>query len=103
MQCVAYGAACESVSNHIVVGQDFGQSGGGVFVDEQGKRVVNYDDATACRTDRFAAFFRTMLDEGVVLPPAQFEAWFVSTAHNDEAIEKTIAAAAKAFAVASGI
>lgn len=73
------------------------------FVNEPGKRVVNYDDATACRTDRFAAFFRTMLDEGVVLPPAQFEAWFVGTAHDEEAIEKTIAAASKAFAVASGI
>lgn len=73
------------------------------FVTEEGQPVVNYDDATACRTDRFAAFFRTMLDEGVVLPPAQFEAWFVGTAHDDEAIDKTIAAASKAFAVASGI
>ena len=73
------------------------------FIAEPGKRVVNYDDATACRTDRFAAFFRTMLDEGVVLPPAQFEAWFVSTAHDDETIDKTIAAASKAFTVASKI
>ena len=73
------------------------------FTAEHGQRVVNYDDATACRTDRFAAFFRTMLDEGVVLPPAQYEAWFVGTAHDDEAIEKTIAAASKAFAVASDI
>mgnify|MGYP001816126042 CR=1 FL=1 len=73
------------------------------FVREVGQRVVNYDDATACRTDRFAAFFRTMLDEGVVLPPAQFEAWFIGTAHDDDAIEKTIAAASKAFVVASDI
>ena len=73
------------------------------FVSEPGQRVVNYDDATACRTDRFAAFFRAMLDEGVVLPPAQYEAWFVGTAHDDEAIDKTIAAASKAFIVASGV
>ncbi|MBX2851150.1 MAG: glutamate-1-semialdehyde 2,1-aminomutase [Phycisphaeraceae bacterium] len=73
------------------------------FVSVPDKRVVNYDDATACRTDRFAAFFRTMLDEGVVLPPAQFEAWFVGTAHDDEAIDKTTAAAAKAFAVAAEV
>ena len=73
------------------------------FVPAPGKRVANYDDATACRTDRFAVFFRAMLDEGVVLPPAQFEAWFVSTAHDDEAIDQTIAAAGKAFAVASGV
>jgi glutamate-1-semialdehyde 2,1-aminomutase len=73
------------------------------FVPAPEKRVVNYDDATACLTDRFAAFFRTMLDEGVVLPPAQYEAWFVGTAHDVEAIDKTIAAAAKAFVVAAGI
>ena len=71
------------------------------FVPEPGMRVVNYDDATACRTDRFAAFFQTMLNEGVVLPPAQYEAWFVSTAHDEQAVDKTIAAASKAFAVAS--
>ena len=73
------------------------------FVPTPDKRVVNYDDATACRTDRFAVFFRTMLDEGVVLPPAQYEAWFVGTAHDDTAIEKTIAAATKAFAKAAEI
>jgi len=42
-----------------------------------------------------------MLDEGVILPPAQYEAWFVGTAHDDQAIEKTIAAAAKGFAAAA--
>lgn len=67
------------------------------FVNNAGDTVQDYEDATRCRTDRFAAFFRTMLDEGVVLPPAQFEAWFVSTAHDLKAIEETIAAASKAF------
>lgn len=71
------------------------------FVPVPDKRVVNYDDATACRTDRFAVFFRTMLDEGVVLPPAQYEAWFVGTAHDDQAIDQTLAAAKKAFAKAA--
>jgi len=73
------------------------------FVPEPGRAVTNYDEATACRTDRFAAFFRTMLDEGVVLAPAQYEAWFVGTAHDDTAIDQTIAAARKAFVVAAGI
>lgn len=73
------------------------------FVPAPDKRVLNYDDATACRTDRFAVFFRTMLDEGVVLPPAQFEAWFIGTAHDDDALNKTIEAAAKAFAKAAEI
>jgi len=65
------------------------------FIDRQ---VVNYDDATACDTEAFARFFRAMLDEGVTLPPSQFEAWFVSLAHDDEAIEQTLAAAENAFA-----
>jgi glutamate-1-semialdehyde 2,1-aminomutase len=58
------------------------------------------DWATASRSDReaFARFFHAMLDEGVYLAPSQFEAAFVSTAHNDEIIERTIEAARKAFA-----
>jgi glutamate-1-semialdehyde 2,1-aminomutase len=58
------------------------------------------DWATANRSDRdaFARFFHAMLDEGVYLAPSQFEAAFVSTAHTDEIIERTIEAARKAFA-----
>ncbi len=55
--------------------------------------VNHYDDATACDTERFAVFFRGMLDRGVVLPSSQFEAWFISTAHDDQSIEQTIIAA----------
>ncbi|MFI4861398.1 MAG: glutamate-1-semialdehyde 2,1-aminomutase [Phycisphaerales bacterium JB063] len=73
------------------------------FVKQQGDTVHDYADATGCRTDRFAAFFGKMLDEGVVLPPAQYEAWFVSTAHDLEAIEQTVAAAARAFVVAAEV
>lgn len=61
------------------------------------RRVTDYAGATACDTEAFGRFFCAMLDEGVVLPPSQFEAWFVSLAHIDEAIEATIAAAAKAL------
>ncbi|MFN3168359.1 MAG: glutamate-1-semialdehyde 2,1-aminomutase [Phycisphaeraceae bacterium] len=71
------------------------------FVADAGKQVTDYDDATACRTDRFAVYFRAMLDEGVVLPPAQYEAWFVGTAHDAEAIETTLAASSKAFVKAA--
>ena len=62
--------------------------------------VRNYEAATACHTGAFARFFRTMLGGGVVLPPSQFETWFVSTAHDDEAIKQTIEAADAAFAEA---
>jgi glutamate-1-semialdehyde 2,1-aminomutase len=45
----------------------------------------------------FAAFFGSMLDAGVLLPPSPFEAWFVSLAHGDAEIEATIGAARRAF------
>jgi glutamate-1-semialdehyde 2,1-aminomutase len=57
------------------------------------------DWTTASRSDReaFARFFHAMLAEGVYIAPSQFEAAFISTAHNDEIIERTIEASRKAF------
>ncbi|MCA9100917.1 MAG: glutamate-1-semialdehyde 2,1-aminomutase [Planctomycetales bacterium] len=55
--------------------------------------VTDWDSAAACDTDRFAAFFRGMLDRGVYLPCSQFEALFVSLAHSEADIDATIAAA----------
>lgn len=65
--------------------------------------VVDY--ATACTADtrRFAAFFQSMLEQGIYLAPSQFEAAFVSLAHTDEQIQRTVEAARKAFAAASKI
>jgi glutamate-1-semialdehyde 2,1-aminomutase len=59
-----------------------------------------YDWTTANHSNReaFSHFFHSMLDEGVYLAPSQFEAGFVSIAHDDDIIERTIAAARKAFA-----
>jgi glutamate-1-semialdehyde 2,1-aminomutase len=67
------------------------------FVKEAGKQVLNFADATDSDTDRFAKFFHAMLDAGVYLAPSQYEALFVGLAHDDEAIERTIDAASKAF------
>ncbi|MQL51010.1 glutamate-1-semialdehyde 2,1-aminomutase [Desulfofundulus thermobenzoicus] len=60
------------------------------------------DYASACTSDttRFAAFFRSMLEQGIYLAPSQFEAAFLSLAHTDEHIARTVEAARKAFAVA---
>ncbi len=55
--------------------------------------VRNYETAKTADTQRFAAFFRQMLDRGVLLPPSQFEAWFLSAAHTTEEIQQTLAAA----------
>lgn len=60
--------------------------------------VYNFDDAKKCDLDRFAKFYRIMLEKGVYLAPSQFEACFVSLAHSDEDIDKTIAAARQAMA-----
>ncbi len=56
--------------------------------------VRNFDDAQACDTERYGALFRHVLEQGVYLPPSQFEALFPSTAHGDEEIERTVAAVA---------
>ncbi|MEM6312572.1 MAG: glutamate-1-semialdehyde 2,1-aminomutase [Planctomycetota bacterium] len=68
------------------------------LVAEQDGRVVNFADATATDADRFAIFFHAMREAGVLLAPSRFEALFVSLAHDEEAIEETIAAAEVAFA-----
>jgi len=58
------------------------------------------DAAQALASDReaYAQFFGAMLDQGILLPPSQFEAWFVSMAHGPAEIEATLDAARKAFA-----
>ncbi len=60
--------------------------------------VFSFDDARACDLDAHAAWCRELLSRGVYPPPSQFEAWFPSLAHTPEQLERTIAAAAAAFA-----
>jgi glutamate-1-semialdehyde 2,1-aminomutase len=60
--------------------------------------VTNWTSAARCDTKAFARFFRVMLDNGVYLPPSQFEAAFLSAAHTEKDIHQTIAAAKQAFA-----
>jgi glutamate-1-semialdehyde 2,1-aminomutase len=56
--------------------------------------VTDYTSAKASDTVAFGRFFRSMLEQGIYLPPAQFEAAFVSLAHTDADIEATVKAAA---------
>ncbi len=60
--------------------------------------VTSYDVSARNDTDRFAAYHRGMLDHGIYLPCSQFEANFVSTAHTDQDLDDTIAAAGKVLA-----
>ncbi|HEX2681843.1 MAG TPA: aspartate aminotransferase family protein, partial [Candidatus Dormibacteraeota bacterium] len=55
----------------------------------------NFAEAKASDTSAFARFFHSMLDAGVLLPPSQFESWFVSAAHDDAVIDETLAAASR--------
>jgi glutamate-1-semialdehyde 2,1-aminomutase len=57
-----------------------------------GEPVRDYAGAKKCDTRRFASFFRAMLERGVFLAPSQFEALFVSAAHSDADIDRTITA-----------
>ncbi len=59
--------------------------------------VKDYDTALKSDTNKFARFFNLMLENGVYLPPSQFEAMFLSTAHSDDDIEKTIIAFEKSI------
>ena len=54
--------------------------------------VKNYQDAVQSNTDQFALFFNKMLDQGMYLAPSQFEALFISLAHSEEDLEKTLQA-----------
>jgi glutamate-1-semialdehyde 2,1-aminomutase len=64
--------------------------------------VTDWDSAAKSNTEMFGRFFHGMLDNGVYLPPSQYEALFVSTAHTEKDIQKTITAAKQAFAMARG-
>ncbi|MEZ4846108.1 MAG: glutamate-1-semialdehyde 2,1-aminomutase [Bdellovibrionota bacterium] len=52
--------------------------------------VTNFADAKKSDTKRFAKYFHGMLERGVFIPPSQYEAWFVSTAHGEEDLHHTI-------------
>jgi glutamate-1-semialdehyde 2,1-aminomutase len=62
--------------------------------------VRDYDDAQRQDTTAYAAFFHAMLDRGVYLPPSAYEAWFVSSAHDDDAVQTILDALPYAASVA---
>jgi glutamate-1-semialdehyde 2,1-aminomutase len=68
----------------------------GLFFTEA-EQVTYYAQVMACDTALFNRFFHGMLEEGVYLAPASYEAGFLSSAHSDADLEFTIAAAEKVF------
>ncbi|GAA1940385.1 glutamate-1-semialdehyde 2,1-aminomutase [Microbacterium aoyamense] len=63
--------------------------------------VRDYDDARAQESWRYAPFFHAMLDQGVSLPPSVFEAWFLTAAHDDAAIDRILSALPRAAEAAA--
>src|SRR5207249_1416508 len=61
--------------------------------------VTDYESATRSDTAQFGRFFRLMLERGIYLAPSQFEAAFLSTAHSEADIGRTLNAAAECFAL----
>jgi glutamate-1-semialdehyde 2,1-aminomutase len=59
--------------------------------------ISDFAGASACDLEAYGRFCRGLLERGIYAPPSQFEAWFVSLAHDDAAIERTVEAAAEAM------
>jgi glutamate-1-semialdehyde 2,1-aminomutase len=87
-------AAAAAVSARVVV-QRVGTMFTPFFTD---RPVTNWAGAKASHAQQYAAFFRAMLDNGVYLPPSQFEAGFLSTAHGEAEMDATLIAAGRAYA-----
>ena len=71
--------------------------GGGFTVFFGNHQVVNYEDAKRSDSKAFAVFFKAMLARGVHLAPSKYEAWFLTTAHTEKEIDKTLEAAEVSF------
>jgi len=68
----------------------------GLFFSEE-EKITSFSQVTSCNTDHFNAFFHSMLENGIYLAPSSYEAGFLSAAHTEEDIEKTIEIADKVF------
>jgi glutamate-1-semialdehyde 2,1-aminomutase len=95
----AAAALAEAGVPHVV--QHVGNMFSVFFTDEGVSEVPDFAAASAQHPERYKAFFHSMLDQGVYLPPSAFEVWFLSAAHDERALDRILAAlpgAAKAAA-----
>ena len=70
----------------------------GMFFSNE-EKVTNFSQASSCNIELFKKFFQEMIKQGVYFAPSAYEAGFLSNAHTDEDLDKTISAASAAFAV----
>jgi glutamate-1-semialdehyde 2,1-aminomutase len=101
LQEAVSGALSEAGVPHVMGGS--GNMFGVFFVEEGVTSVPDFAAASRQRVEAFAAFFHAMLGQGVHLPPSAYEAWFLSAAHDDRALDRVVSAlpaAARAAAAA---
>lgn len=83
------------------------QRGGNMFsaflFDDAVDSVPDFATASTQNVARFKAFFHSMLDQGVYLPPSAFEAWFLSAAHDDAVLDRVVAALPAAARAAAAV
>ncbi|SDJ81818.1 glutamate-1-semialdehyde 2,1-aminomutase [Salimicrobium halophilum] len=72
--------------------------GGALTVYFTDKSIENYEDAENTDGEKFATFFKKMLEKGINLAPSKYEAWFLTTAHTEEDIDQTLKAVDQTFA-----
>ena len=96
----AAGAAlAEAGVPHVV--QNVGNMFSVFFTDEDVTEVPDFVAASAQHVERFRAFFHSMLDQGVYLPPSAFEIWFLSSAHDERALDRVLSALPTAASAAA--
>jgi glutamate-1-semialdehyde 2,1-aminomutase len=88
LQQAVHAALAEEGVRHVV--QANGNMFSVFFVEDDVESVPDFDAASRQSLDRFKAFFHAMLDQGVYLPPSAFEAWFLSSAHDDRTRNRVV-------------
>ena len=86
---------------HVV--QHVGNMFSAFFTDEGVTAVPDFATASTQHVGRFKAFFHSMLDQGVYLPPSAFEVWFLSAAHDDRAVDRILSALPAAARAAAAV
>ena len=99
LACIADAAAAELTKAGVPHTIQWAGSMFSIFLTEG--PVTNYDQAKTTSSPAYAAFFHSMLDQGVHLPPSAYEAWFVSAAHDDAALDRVVEALPEAARAAS--
>ncbi len=68
-----------------------------VYFTDSKEEIINYAQVEATDGEKFGRFFKLMLEQGINLAPSKYEAWFLTTAHTEEDIDRTIEAVNEAF------